>query len=44
MRIITFFTFMIMFTAIFSLTSCNTFDGMGQDIQKGGKVISDAAN
>jgi len=28
----------------FSLSSCNTFEGMGKDIKKGGKNIEDTAN
>ncbi len=44
MRILTFITLLIIFTACFSLASCNTIDGMGQDMQKGGRAISDAAN
>ncbi len=44
MRILTFITLLTMFTAAFSLTSCNTFNGLGQDMQKGGRAISDAAN
>jgi predicted small secreted protein len=28
----------------FSLSSCNTFEGMGKDIKKGGENIEDSAN
>ncbi len=28
---------------VLALAGCNTFQGMGQDIQKGGQVIEDAA-
>lgn len=28
---------------VFSITACNTMAGAGQDIQKGGEVIEDAA-
>jgi len=31
-------------TALFSLSACNTFEGFGKDVQKGGKAIEDAAD
>jgi predicted small secreted protein len=30
-------------TAMFSLSACNTIDGMGKDIKKAGESIEDAA-
>ncbi len=27
-----------------SLTACNTVDGFGQDVERGGEVVQDAAN
>jgi predicted small secreted protein len=30
-------------TIVLTLTGCNTVQGVGQDIQKGGQVIEDAA-
>jgi predicted small secreted protein len=30
--------------AIFALNSCNTFSGMGKDLQAGGRAITNAAN
>ncbi len=30
-------------TAVFALVGCNTVQGIGQDIQKGGQVLEDAA-
>lgn len=32
------------FICLSLLTGCNTFEGVGQDIQKGGEKIEDAAN
>jgi predicted small secreted protein len=29
--------------AVFALVGCNTVQGIGQDIQKGGQVLEDAA-
>ena len=29
--------------AVFAVTGCNTVQGVGQDIQKGGQVLEDAA-
>ena len=30
-------------SAVFALVGCNTVQGIGQDIQKGGQVLEDAA-
>ncbi len=32
------------FAALFALSACNTFEGMGQDVQQGGEAITDTAN
>lgn len=34
---------MLAMAVVFSITACNTMAGAGQDIQKGGEVIEDAA-
>lgn len=40
----------LIFTALFitgiasALTACNTFEGAGKDIERGGKAIKDEAN
>ncbi len=34
----------IMFLAIASLSACNTFEGMGQDIKNGGQDVENAAD
>ena len=33
----------LLLTTLFVLVGCNTFQGIGQDIQKGGQVLEDAA-
>jgi predicted small secreted protein len=33
----------LLLTAVFALVGCNTVQGIGQDIQKGGQVLEDAA-
>lgn len=43
MRIITFFGLLAIFSAVISLSSCNTIQGMGQDMESGGRVLQDAA-
>lgn len=35
---------MMILTISFSLSSCNTFEGIGKDIKKGGENIEDTAN
>ena len=35
---------MVLFLAIFVLAGCNTVQGIGKDIKKGGQVIEKAAN
>jgi entericidin B len=30
--------------ALFALSACNTFEGVGQDVQEGGEAISESAN
>jgi len=35
--------FLLMF-ALLALAGCNTFEGLGKDIQKGGAAIEKAAN
>lgn len=30
--------------ASLSLTACNTFEGMGRDVERGGEHVQDAAN
>ena len=43
-------TFALMLTTVFligtiaTLTACNTIEGAGKDIEKGGKAIKDEAN
>ena len=42
-------TFVLMLTALFlagtvALTGCNTVEGAGKDIEKGGKAVKDEAN
>lgn len=32
------------FAALFALSACNTFEGMGKDVQQGGAAITDTAN
>jgi len=32
------------FAALFALSACNTFEGMGRDVQQGGEAITDTAN
>lgn len=34
---------LILAGAVFALTGCNTIQGLGQDIQKGGQVLEGAA-
>ena len=36
-------TILVAVTALFSLGACNTFSGMGEDLQKGGRAIQNAA-
>ena len=36
-------TTLFLVSAVGALTGCNTMEGAGQDIQKGGKAISDEA-
>jgi predicted small secreted protein len=33
----------LLMTALLALVGCNTVQGLGQDIQKGGQVLEDAA-
>ena len=33
---------LLMLSALFALAGCNTIEGLGQDIQRGGQVIEDA--
>jgi predicted small secreted protein len=33
----------LLITALLALVGCNTVQGIGQDIQKGGQVLEDAA-
>ena len=34
---------LLLLLAVLALTACNTFNGLGKDIQKGGAVIEKAA-
>jgi len=34
----------LLLLALLALSACNTFQGLGKDIQKGGAVIEKAAN
>ena len=40
----TFLTILTIVTATLSLSACNTIEGAGQDIQKGGQSIEKAAD
>jgi predicted small secreted protein len=44
MRVITFVCFVAVFAALFSLSSCNTIQGLGEDMQQGGRAIEDVAD
>ena len=36
--------FPLALVALFALSACNTFEGVGQDVQQGGEAITDSAN
>jgi len=44
MKNIKFMTLTILATLTFGVAGCNTIQGAGQDIERGGEAIQDAAN
>ena len=43
MKTLTLISLLTLIVATFSLNACNTVEGVGQDLQKGGRALQDAA-